>query len=390
MMDKSIAFMLVLVFLSTSCIFTLPLTKANSEIVIPKIGLYYYPWYVGDWSVNHKNCPDTPVLGQYNSSDLHVMDQHLNWFEQLGIDFIIFSWWGKGSPADANTKIMANEISRNYSNIQFFIMVEPFTTGWDEAYNPLNGICNYTLIYNYIYDTYADHYNSSYFYLDGKPAIGFYDGPTRNLTINGVPDDNRFTSRLIGPFPNDNWEYQVPDPSLSTQPVCMDNEISVCPRYDAHGWHEDVNYTQELYDQQWHKAISDANQGKVNIVTIISWNEYAERTQIEPTNDTTSAFKSDPFHLFNKTKQYIETIKTINNTVAPTSLTTIYTIAGGVVLTVIVLTAFVFRKKTRQKNQNWKEKEGFAGEISNLSESLNSRLPLSYWVYQDYLKANYL
>jgi hypothetical protein len=39
-------------------------------------------------------------------------------------------------------------------------------------------------------------------------------------------------------------------------------------------------------------------------------NEFAERTQIEPTFDTTSAFK-DPFYLFNKTQAYIENVTAI-------------------------------------------------------------------------------
>jgi len=345
-MKKSMAFAIVLFFLSASSTLILLSTKANSETTIPpNIGVYYYPWYMGEWGLYHKNCPDTPVLGQYNSSDLHVIDQHLDWFEQLGIDFVIFSWWGKGSPADTNAQIMVNEMARNHSNIQFFIMVEAFTTGWEEGYNSTTGIYSYTLIYNYIYDTYVNPHNSSYFCLDGKPAIGFYNGPNnRNLTINGVPDDNRFTLRLIGSFPNDNWEYQVPNPSLSTQPVCMDGEISVCPRYDAGGWHEDVNYTEGLYDKQWKKAITEASQGRVKIVTIISWNEYAERTQIEPTYDTTSAFKSNPLYIFNKTKTYVETIdKTVGAPSLPPEF--IYTITVAVVLMVIVLAVLILRKK---------------------------------------------
>jgi hypothetical protein len=311
----------------------------------PKTGVYYYPWYVGNWSVNHPNCPDTPVLEKYDSSNLSVIDQHLNWFEQLGINFVIFSWWGKGSPSDINAQIMVNEMAKNHSNIQFFIMSEPFTSGWDEPYNPPTGIYNYTLIYNYIYDTYVAPYNSRYFRLDGKPAIGFFDGAySKNLTAPEVPTDRRFTLRLIGSssFANDDWEYQVPDPRLSTQPVCRDGEISVCPRYNASGWNEDVDYTQGLYDTQWDKAINETAHGNTKIVTIISWNEYAERTQIEPTNDTTSAFKNDPFYLFNKTEEYIKAI-TPNPTI-PESI--LFTTCAALLVT-IVISVLILKKKNR-------------------------------------------
>ena len=145
--------------------------------------------------------------------------------------------------------------------------------------------------------------------MDGKPVVGFYDNPDGPFSKAMVPSDDRFSLRIIGCNPDDDWEYQVPNSSLSNQPVCRDSEMGVCPRYDSNGWVEDVNYTEGLYDAQWSKAISEAKKGNVKIITIISWNEYAERTQIEPTFDTTSAFKENPFYLFNKTQAYIDRVK---------------------------------------------------------------------------------
>lgn len=276
----------------------------------PTIGVYYYPWYTDDWDQYHQNCLDTPFLGKYNSANLNVIVQHLNWFKQLGIDFVIFSWWGKDSPSDNNIKLILNQIAENYSDLQFFIMVEPFGDGWLEAYDNSTKTYRFNLIYDYIDDTYISQFNSNCFCLDGKAVVGFYDGPDREFAKDVIPSDNRFSLRIIGCHTDDDWEYEVPNPSLSSQPVCRDGEISVCPRYDAQGRHEDVNYTEGLYDAQWNKAISEVKQGKVKIITIISWNEFAERTQIEPTYDVTSAFK-DPFYLFDKTQTYIEEVKEI-------------------------------------------------------------------------------
>jgi hypothetical protein len=278
--------------------------KATST---PSIGVYSYPWYMGDWSSQHENCRDTPYLGGYNSANLSVIDQHISWFRQLGIDFIVLSWWGKNSPSDNNTKLILNQITKNHADIQFFIMVEPFGKGWLEAYNSSTEEYNFTLIYDYIYNNYISEFQQNTFKLEGKPTIGFYDNGT--FAKNVVPNDNRFSLRLIGNQPDDDWEYQVPNPVLSDQPVCRDGEISVCPRYDANGWLEDANYTEGLYDAQWEKAINEAKQGNAKIITIISWNEYSERTQIEPTYDTTSAFKENPFYLFGKTQAYIKSLK---------------------------------------------------------------------------------
>lgn len=363
-MNKKVAVIgIIFVLLFSIAASLLSSTKVQTA-TSPKIGVYYYPLYVGNWNVNHPNCPDTPVLGKYNSANSSVIVQHLNWFEQLGINFVIFSWWGKYSPSDNNTGLILSQIAKNYTNIQFFIMVEPFGNGWTEAYDASSGTYNFTLIYNYIYSTYITKFNSNCFNLDGKPVIGFYDDISRTLTGNGVPEDNRFSLRLIGCQPNDDWEYQVPDPSLSTQPVCRDGEISVCPRYDANGWHEDVNYSQGLYDSQWNKTINEAKRGNISIVTIISWNEFAERTQIEPSN-VSGSYQPDNYYLmFDKTYQYIQMVK--NNSLlspspssspspspspSPSSENTYLEIFVGAAVVVFIATIAIVTKRRHRNKQ---------------------------------------
>jgi hypothetical protein len=307
--------------------FPVSLTPSPATRTIPKVGVYYYPWYIGNWRVNHRNCPDTPYLGEYDSSDPTVILQHLNWLRQLGINFIILSWSGKNSPSDNNAKLIAEQIAKNYTDIQFFLMVEPFAAKnwnetfnpWPEAYNASSHSYNFNVIYDYIYNTYVVPFNSSYFRIDdneSEPVIGFYHGPDENFKETIVPSDARFTLRVIGYnlTDGDDWEYQIP--ALSSQPVCRDEEISVCPRYDYNytennSYDSDINYTDGLYDKQWTNAIKETNNGNVKIITIISWNEYAERTQIEPTFDKTSIHKDDPFYLFNKTQDYIKKVKTV-------------------------------------------------------------------------------
>lgn len=303
----------MLLFLLLASLFVVPISigekDSGSDGIM--VGAYYYPWYWGNWEQNHKNCIDTPTLGSYDSSNSSVIVQHLNWFEQVGIDFIIFSWWGKHTVEDRNAKLVIDQITKNYTNIKFMMMVEPFGDRWEEAYNPTSGKYNFTVIYNYLFDTYTSKYTSNCFILDGKPAIGFYDDLSRNLTANGVPQDQRFSTRLIGCNSGDDWEFQVPDPSLSTQPIGRDGQINVCPRYDANGWQVDTDYTLGLYCKQWNKAISEAQKGNAKIITIISWNEFAERTQIEPNQDSTA--QVSPYHLLNLTKAYIDSLGRTRN-----------------------------------------------------------------------------
>ena len=87
-------------------------------------------------------------MGKYSSANISVMVQHLNFFRKLGIDFIIFSWWGKNSPSDNNTKLILNQIKENYTEIKFFLMVEEFGDGWLDAYNESSSKYNFGVIYD--------------------------------------------------------------------------------------------------------------------------------------------------------------------------------------------------------------------------------------------------
>ncbi len=60
-----------------------------------QVGIFYYVWYnTSDPRTWDKTIVDTPLLGKYNSPDTAVISQHLKWIEDLGVDFVILSWWG--------------------------------------------------------------------------------------------------------------------------------------------------------------------------------------------------------------------------------------------------------------------------------------------------------
>ena len=351
-MRKWVVLLLVLILLLASGIIMFSAKFVSSTASIPKIGAYYYPWYTGNWERDHSNTVDTPVLGKYNSSDVNVIRQHLSWFKELKLDFLIVSWWGKDSLSDNNTKILLKEIVASNNNLELFIMVEPFDFSWLEAYDTTTRLYNYRLIYDYIYETYVLAYGVHYMKLQEHPLIAFYSGNGNNLTRNSdFQEDARFTVRITGVDKYD-WELQVPSSTLSQQPLCRDGEINVMPRYDANGWQIDMTYSEGLYDQQWNKAIKFATQGMVNFVTIASWNEYAERTQIEPTNDTTS-FTSSPYYLFERTRMYIDNIKSTQTTKeVPFSMTWVAAVAvSAAVVEAGLLAYFIKRKKQVTKSE---------------------------------------
>jgi glycoprotein endo-alpha-1,2-mannosidase len=70
------------------------------------VGAYYYTWYYDahwastDYVGRHLPVPLEPQLGEYLSDDPKVIDAHLKWASEYGIDFFIISWSHPGSFAD--------------------------------------------------------------------------------------------------------------------------------------------------------------------------------------------------------------------------------------------------------------------------------------------------
>jgi hypothetical protein len=74
------------------------------------VGAYYYTWYYsGHWKANdfvgrHLAEPLEPLLGEYVSDDPSVIASHLKWASEYGIDFFIISWSHAGSFADQTAR----------------------------------------------------------------------------------------------------------------------------------------------------------------------------------------------------------------------------------------------------------------------------------------------
>ncbi|MBI4600786.1 MAG: hypothetical protein HY721_02385 [Planctomycetes bacterium] len=87
--------------------------RTEPESVEPEehlIGAHYYPWYTfGRWS--YTECvagalrleldpPQPPVLGRYDSSSPQVVDQHLRWCAEHGVNVLILEFIAPGSRED--------------------------------------------------------------------------------------------------------------------------------------------------------------------------------------------------------------------------------------------------------------------------------------------------
>jgi len=103
----------------------------------------------------------------------------------------------------------------------------------------------------------------------------------------------------------------------------------------------DPNLTEGVYDQEWTNATLLWNEGKSDTIMISSWNEYVERTEIEPHYDATAINQSTNF-LYDKTKYYINQIS------STTSASEYFNTLGVTTVIITMVTTSYFILKIRK------------------------------------------
>lgn len=144
------------------------------------VGALYYLWWgllPGDkntWNLGHSL---TPTLGEYNSTDTEVAEQHLRWASQYGINLLQVSWAGPGNrdPSLDNDDIdlaLREGLLKapSIEKVKFLLVYETEKALKAEAeglgYDPKKAFVEDLLYAN---QNYFDH--PSYFRLEGRPVI---------------------------------------------------------------------------------------------------------------------------------------------------------------------------------------------------------------------------
>jgi hypothetical protein len=278
------------------------------------VGIFYYVWYGApesdNWSAPEFVDYPVSVLGNYSSANSTVIRQQLFWIRDLGVDFVVVSWWGfydrYGNFTDSNAKLVFKTAEDINTTLKFAVMVEPLNN---------SGKYDFGGIYNYIYEEFVVPYSSVYYNYDERPLICFFDNGS--LTSSGPTSFNdsesRFNTVLVGQTEYVQWEYTSANCYVEPKHVPYTDEISVTPRFDDSRFRtpscvNDSTLAEGLYDQEWKNAMQLWRSGTIHTIIITSWNEYVERTEIEPHYDAT-AYNHDPYFLYNKTKDYINQLQ---------------------------------------------------------------------------------
>jgi glycoprotein endo-alpha-1,2-mannosidase len=262
------------------------------EAAGPVVSAFYYPWFantVSDgsyahWGQDGHSPPNDiasvyyPALGVYSSDDPTVLGNQMSEIGRAGIDQIAVSWWGKGSAEDS--RLPGVVAAANAHGISVAVHIEPYagrtvaSVGADIAYLETLGIRTF-----YIYQAFVlpaaswaplnDMLRSEGLTVFGQTALV---GQAVAGHFSGI-----YTYDIVtwtaGKFARLCAEAHAHD--LLCAP-------SVGPGYDARRATGDPHVKPRLrgltYDSMWRAAIA----ARADIVSITSFNEWQEGTQIEP------------------------------------------------------------------------------------------------------------
>jgi hypothetical protein len=258
----------------------------------PVVSAFYYPWFgspedggYAHWAQNGHAPPADiasnyyPAYGPYSSSNAAVIATQVGEAAQAGIDELAVSWWGWGSAED---RVLPDILAgASHAGMQVAVHIEPYRGRTVASVvadaDHLRSLGIRTL---YVYQPFAGIAPTDWALandalraqgltifaqtaLVGQAAAGHFSGVYTYDTVT-------YGARTLGRLCNQAHALQL---------LCAP---SVGPGYDARRAVGDPRVKPrrhgETYDAMWRAALD----GGADRVTITSFNEWQEGTQIEP------------------------------------------------------------------------------------------------------------
>ena len=288
----------------------------------PRIVAFYYPWYGTPefegkwihWNQGASSAPRDissdyyPVLGAYSSADSAVVAQHFAWLRQTGIGVIATSWWGQGGREDRAVRVLL-DVGEQYG-IQVAFHIEPYggrtaasvaddiaylyerygdhpaffrsteTTRWSTGDQPkgLFFIWSSTVPNEQIGYVEADYWRDMMDQIHGLPDGGLViaDTPSGNW-IDGGHFDGLYNYATLEESPDFGWARTLPPDAWYVPSVIPGFSVKRLSGASTATTDRDGGAT---YQRQWSAALDTGVEPRM--VSITSFNEWHEGTQIEP------------------------------------------------------------------------------------------------------------
>lgn len=276
---------LLFVGLAGACLCMPALARAGT------VAIFYYPWYGTPavdggwqhWDQNGHQPPGDvyssffPAFGPYSSSSPAVVERQMTEIARAGIDEVIVSWWGRGSVEDSRLPLVLSVAAGN--GLAVGIHLEPYpgrspaSVAADLAYLASLGVR----------DVYVYHPRD--FAPADWAAVRAQAPSTLRLFAGTQMAGFAAAGRFDGVYTYDfvtNGGGMFARMCLQAHAVHLLCAPSVGPGYDgtrageAPVWQSRRNGA--TYDALWSAAIA----ARPDVITITSFNEWGEGTQIEP------------------------------------------------------------------------------------------------------------
>jgi hypothetical protein len=278
----------------------------------PDVHIFYYPWYGSPavngsyrhWPQGGHTPPDDvganfyPVLGPYDSGDVTgAIDQHLSWIRQSGAGVLVYSWWGQGSYEDGLAPRVLEAADRFGLKVAWHL--EPY--GGRSADSTVADIRYITSRYGASDAFYRDagHGNRSAFYVFESLRIADWSAlqqvSSTAIVLTQTTDSSK-AANFGGMYTYDGIAGATAPGWKQASDYCRAHGLvwapSVAPGYlDDRAVPGNTTPTVDrangaAYDQQWRNALDAATGGPPSWVSITSFNEWHEGSQLEPTRST--------------------------------------------------------------------------------------------------------
>ena len=264
--------------------------SAGAAAATPRVGIFYYSWYSTEprdgayrhWTQNNRPAPFQiasnffPARGVYSSSDPVVLRAQMRDIRGAGVDEVIVSWWGTGSIEDQRLPAVLKAARAEHMAVALHIEPyggrSPASVAGDVAHFRPLGITDF-----YVYEPLL------------SPAL---DWAVANASLSGARmfagtglAGFAATGRFTGVYTYDIVRYR----SSSFGRICAQARVqhllcapSVGPGFDSRrstgATTVQPRRRGQTYDRMWRAALNAAP----DMVTVTSYNEWHEGTQIEP------------------------------------------------------------------------------------------------------------